>query len=196
MFKKVIIGFLVLIIIAAGLGCIQFYSIISTGEQQQPQQNDVIIVLGAGVWANGPSPSMQGRTRHAAALYHQGYAQHLIVSGGLGDYPPTEAKAMQELLIQLDVPAESIILEEQSVNTEENIAYSKELMDQQGLNTALIVTDVFHLKRALLIAKKQGLTASGSAVKDSVLYTNKSLLLKYSWREVIALFVYKLRGSI
>ena len=53
---------------------------------------DVIVVLGAAVWPGGqPSPALQRRVMHAVDLMQRGYAAYLLVTGGMGQYPPTEA---------------------------------------------------------------------------------------------------------
>lgn len=165
----------------------QYVSISHVGETSEPTQADVIIVLGAGVWPNGPSPALLARTNHAAEIYKQGFAKQIILSGGLGQYPPTEAEVMQDILLAQGIAEEVMYLETEAVNTEENLAFSKVIMEEQGWTSAIIVTDVFHLKRALLIAKKHGLTASGAPVKETVLYTNAALKFKYTLREVAAI---------
>src|SRR5882724_3797868 len=61
---------------------------------------DVIVVLGAAVWPGGqPSPTLQRRVMHAVDLMQQGYAVYLLVTGGMGHYPPTEAEVMQRLAV-------------------------------------------------------------------------------------------------
>lgn len=180
----------VIILIGIAWCLYQYYSITQIGEADEPENADVIIILGAGVWENGPSPALQARTKHAAEILKEGYAKQVILSGGLGDHPPSEAEAMQKILLELGVSQEQIFLEDQATNTEENIKYSKKIMDQQGWKTALIVSDTFHLKRALFIAKDQGIEAYGGPAKNSVLYLNKSLRVTYTLREVAAITKY------
>ena len=81
-----------------------------------------IVILGAAVWADGPSPTLQRRTGKALALWQRDPSQHLIPCGGLGQHPPTEAEAMRALLMDHGVPATHILSEDQSTNTYENIA--------------------------------------------------------------------------
>lgn len=177
-------------LLGLGWSLFQYHSITQIGEVVDLENADVIIILGAGVWENGPSPALRARTNHAAELLKQGYAEHVILSGGLGDYPPSEAEAMKEILLQLGISPEQLFLEDQAVNTVENIKYSKEIMDQQGWKTALIVSDTFHLKRALFVAQDYGIEAFGAPAKNSVLYQNKSLRVSYTLREVAAISKY------
>jgi uncharacterized SAM-binding protein YcdF (DUF218 family) len=180
----------ILILMGLCWGVYQYISITEIGDSSHPEEADVIIILGAGVWASGPSPALEARTNHAAQIYEEGYAKRLILSGGLGDHPPSEAEAMQNILLEMDLEREVLFLEDQAKNTEENIKYSKEIMKEQGWDTAVIVTDTFHVKRALLIAKDQDIKAYGAPAKNSVLYQNRSLRVSYTLREVAAITKY------
>ncbi len=115
-----------------------------------------ILILGAAVWANGPSPTLRRRTAHAAALWQTMPAARLIPCGGLGRHPPTEAAAMQALLIAQGVPPSQITPEDRSTNTLENIRNGARLAWGDDL---IIVTDPYHARRALLVARHFGLTA-------------------------------------
>ena len=120
-----------------------------------------IMVLGAAVWRNGPSPTLTRRTRHGAALFHQGRGDIVIVCGGLGRFPPTEAQAMAQILQSEGVPQSAIRLEDTSTNTVQNIRNALPLLD--GTRDVLIVSDAYHLPRAHLIARREGLHVSTSA---------------------------------
>ncbi len=190
--KKRVVIFIIVLMILAGGGTYQYYSILHVGEHAEPQPADVIIVLGAAVWPQGPSPALQARIYYATRLYHEGYADKLILSGGLGENPPTEAEAMAVAASVLDVKADAMYLEKEARNTRENLAFSKNIMEENNWETAIIVTDVFHIKRALLIAGDLGLSASGAPAKNSVLYHNRNLKIRYTIREVLALTNYYL----
>lgn len=182
----------ILILIGLCWGIYQYITITKIGDFSQPKEADVIIILGAGVWENGPSPALEARTNHAAQIYGEGYSKRFILSGGLGDHPPSEAEAMQKILLEMDLglDQEVLYLEDQAKNTVENIRYSKEIMTEQGWDTAVIVTDTFHVKRALLIAKDQNIKAYGAPAKNSLLYQNRSLRVTYTLREVAAITKY------
>ena len=131
----------------SGLAAIDGY-----GQQDRTQPADVIVVLGSKVYPGGrPGPALTRRTRHAAALFRQGFAAHVICSGGLGPNPPTEAAAACGLAETLGVPAAALIREEQSHSTEENALYTAALMRARGWRTAILVTDGFHLYRAAML---------------------------------------------
>lgn len=76
------------------------------GWNTAPKRADVIIVLGAAVWANGPSPALMERITLAETLYQQGYAATLITTGGIGRFYPTpEGSAARQVLISHGIPA-------------------------------------------------------------------------------------------
>ena len=118
------------------------------------------LILGAAVWADGPSPTLKRRTLHGAALYHAGKIDRIICCGGLGKHPPSEAEAMAHLLQNEGIPTADIILEDQSTTTGENIANALPLLDTSSVT---IITDWYHAPRACLVARRAGLKATGSA---------------------------------
>lgn len=114
------------------------------------------LILGAAVWPGGqPSPALRRRTEQAARAFHAGRAERIICCGGLGRHGPSEAEVMRDLLLAAGVPAQVIVLETRSSSTWENIAEARALCPE--MREALIVTDGYHMPRARLIAKAQGL---------------------------------------
>jgi uncharacterized SAM-binding protein YcdF (DUF218 family) len=124
-----------------------------------------IVILGAAVWENGPSPTLRRRTLHGAALFHAGHGNVVIACGGLGRFPPTEAQAMAHILEDAGVPKSAIWLEDTSTNTVQNIRHSLPILRNLGETRVVIVSDAYHLPRAWLIAQREGLTATTSAPK-------------------------------
>ena len=125
---------------------------------------DVIIVLGAAVWPDGqPSPALRQRLSHAIHALQSGMGERLLVTGGLGKHPPAEAHLMQQLALAADVPCANIHIEDQSTSTWQSAEYCTRFMRRHGWSTALIVTDRFHLPRALLMFRSLGVHAMGSA---------------------------------
>ena len=121
---------------------------------------DAILILGAAVWANGPSPTLRRRTEHAMQLWHSGAAPMIIPCGGLGQHPPTEAAAMRRMLLDGDVPTDAIQLEDKSTTTLENIKNAKRLLPGPKI---IIVTDSYHGSRALMVARHLQLDAQISS---------------------------------
>ena len=121
------------------------------------------LILGAAVWADGPSPTLRRRCLHGADLYHQGKVQHLIGCGGLGRFPPTEAAVIGSVLQTQGVPTDRISFEDRSSNTLENIQLALPILNQLGTTDLMIITDWYHAPRARLIARRLGLTATSSS---------------------------------
>jgi uncharacterized SAM-binding protein YcdF (DUF218 family) len=104
----------------------------------------------------------------AAKNYLDAHPETLcIVSGGQGPNEPySEAFAMKKYLLEKDVLAERIIMEDQSTSTKENLLYSMMLMEKNSPDlekTAAIVTNDFHIFRSLMLAEHVGIDASGIA---------------------------------
>lgn len=139
--------------------------VVAYGEVERAQPADVIIVLGAGLRPDGaPSAALRRRASHAATLYERGYAPRLLCSGG---YPSariqrSEGNACREVLLELGIPDHAIFIEERSRSTEENAVYSKQVMEQNGWQTALVVSDPYHLFRAGIIFTQVGVSHSVS----------------------------------
>lgn len=124
---------------------------------------DVAIVLGAGTSNGEMSPVFQERVNHGVWLYQNGYVGRLILTGGVGQgNEKSDAYTAKQYAMAQGVPAEDILLEEQSVITQENIANAKKLMEEYSFSTAIIVSDPLHMKRAMLMAKDYGIKAYSS----------------------------------
>lgn len=125
---------------------------------------DVIVVLGAAVWPGGqPSPAMRRRVLHAIALLQQGYAQTLLLTGGIGKHPPAEAEVMQRLALAQGVSGERVLLEAQATTTFESAWRCRAILEQHRYTRVLLVTDRYHLPRSLLAFRSCGIQTTGSA---------------------------------
>lgn len=153
---------------------------------------DYVIVLGARINGTTVSRSLAKRLDTAYDYLMEHKDAIALVSGGQGtDEQITEAEAMKRYLMEKGLQEERIIKEEASTNTDENIAYCRALIGDQQASVA-IVTNSFHLYRAVKIGKKQGL----QKVYGIAAPTNKVMALNYYAREGLAVVSYKLRGRI
>jgi uncharacterized SAM-binding protein YcdF (DUF218 family) len=165
--------------------------------QHTPAPADAIVLLGAAVWTGGrPSPTLLRRIKHAAALYHAGAAPVIVGCGGLGNHPPAEADVMKRELIVLGVPESAIRTETRSRNTLENAVFSARILRREKLENILIVSDRYHLPRAVLCFKTLGFSASGSGPGRSVSKTPLNRWLYACLRETAAypLYLAKMRA--
>lgn len=134
-----------------------------------PQPADTMIVLGAGINMDGyPRSTLQYRLDRTAALYNEGYAPTVIVTGAQGDDEPMpEAYAMRNYLVSKGVPEEAIFCEPDSYNTRQNLQNAKAIMNENGMESAIIVTSDYHLWRSLHLAEDLGIAASGAGAKNA-----------------------------
>ena len=141
------------------------------------QNLDYIIVLGAQVREDGPSAVLKYRLDAAIDYLNKNPNTVCIVSGGQGANEPfSEAKGMEEYLLDKDIEGNRILLEDKSTNTVENIQNSKELLERE-YNGVGIVTNNFHVFRAVRIAKVQGLEGvCGIAADSNILYLPNNIL--------------------
>ncbi len=121
------------------------------GLNQYPHSTaDVIVVLGAGVNRDGRAgPALTRRSTLGAELYHAGMAPIVVCTGAQPvGRPTTEARACRDVLLRLGVPADAILLEENSRSTEENAIYTQQLAQQHAWDSIIVVTDSFHAVRS------------------------------------------------
>lgn len=118
-------------------------------------RGDAIVVLGAKLFSDGrPSPAFLGRIERAAELFAAGAAPLVLFSGG---GTPSEASAGRAYARTLGIAEAACLLEEQSTNTFENARYSAALLEARGIRTVVVVTDGFHLLRAVRLFELHGL---------------------------------------
>lgn len=142
---------------------------ISTGPEEIPDARaDVAIVLGAAVEGDRPSPVFRERIAHAIALYREGRVGRLLLTGGRGAGDSVaESEAAQAMALAEGVPAEAILIETQSVTTMHNLVEAQLLMRDSGLESALVVSDPLHMRRAMQMADTLGIDAQPCATPSS-----------------------------
>lgn len=122
-----------------------------------------IVLLGAMLTPDGqPGPALLRRTDHAAALYALGRARVVLATGGPEGADLTEAEAMRRRLRDQGVPDGAILLEPRARDTYQNALFSIPILRAEGLGRAILVTDRYHLPRALMLFRLMGCPASAS----------------------------------
>jgi len=150
-----------------------------------------IVILGAAVWLDGPSPALVRRVTHAASCHAASPADLVVPCGGLGLHPPAEATVMRDMLIAQGVPATRIVAEDRSTTTFENLAFAAKILRDHGIGDILIVSDRYHGTRALMVARGLGLSArfSGPPMPGPLTARHARALT----RETFAILGYRLR---
>ena len=128
------------------------------------QPFEVAIVLGAPARPDGsPSPAQRRRVLAAVALVREGRAERLLMSGGPVLHPAPEAAMMRDLALAEGVAPERVLVEDRSINTIDNARRSGPIIAHHRWRRLALVTDVFHLPRALYVFRRFGLAATGIA---------------------------------
>lgn len=159
-------------------------SLIVTADKTPPKEDCTVIVLGCQVRGDDPSLMLLARINTAYDYLLKHPDVPCIVTGGKGDDENiSEARCMRDILVEKGISPDRIYMEDRAVNTVENIAFSKQIIEENGLSTnTAIVTDIFHEYRASRIVKDAQLMY-GSVPADCVWY----LLPTYYVRELIAI---------
>ena len=170
--------------------------VVSAGRGAADPEAQWVVVLGAGV--NGETPSLTLRTRiDAAAAYLEEHPDvPVVLSGGQGPGEAiTEAECMRRALVRRGVDESRLYPEERSTSTQENLRYSRAILEELGVDPAqrvAIVTSDFHLCRARLMWG--GDTAAVPAHLPSALYF-QCLTVNYFIREAFGLAAYFVYGG-
>lgn len=179
---SIILAFLALTIGISGFTISSTRNNVHTIAQVEEQgiHADVIVVLGASVFANGtPSDILADRLEVAADLYKAGAAPTIIVSGDNRESHYNESDAMKDYCVELGIPSDAVYIDHAGYDTYASIYRAHY---EYGANSVMVVTQAYHLYRALAIAQGLGMQATGVAA-DKGDYDNQMM---YSIREAIA----------
>ncbi len=168
MLKILMITILILcVLIGMILLSINFYVVnktkskIVTEKQAKELENvDCILVLGAGIWGDKPSPMLEDRLLQGIALYNNQTASKIIMSGDHGKEEYDEVNVMKDFAIEKGVKSEDIFMDHAGFSTYDSVYRAKEIFKAQKI---IIVTQKYHLHRALYVAEKLGIEAYGVA---------------------------------
>ena len=138
----------------------------------RPKAGAPAIVLGCEVRGEKPSRALSSRIDAAAAYLQENETAVAILSGGKGSGERiSEAACMQRELVKRGIAPERLYVEDTSRSTRENLINSGKILEEKGLGQdAAIVTSEFHCYRAMLIAKKEGISAGAVPAKTFWLY--------------------------
>lgn len=155
-------------------------NILTEEQAAQLQGVDCIIVLGCQVRSDGsPSHMLEDRLKRGVALYDLGAAPKILMSGDHGTVTYDEVDAMKRYAVDADVPSVDVFMDHAGFSTYETMYRAKEIFQAEKV---LIVTQTYHLYRAVYIAEQLGLEAYGVAAE----YREYSGQLARDVREVLA----------
>lgn len=165
------------------------------GGKDRSKPSDCAIVLGAAAYGNKPSPVFAERINHAVELHRSGTVKYLLFTGGrVTAADKSESAVARTYALAAGVPAGSILTEEYSRTTGQNLQEAKRVMGLHGLRTAVIVSDAPHLKRAASMAADIGIEAVTSPTPTSR-YRSFGAKAGFLVREVFFLHGYWFTGQ-
>ena len=138
--------------------------ILTPEQAAQDGQFDCILVLGCQVWSNGtPSRMLGDRIDRGLELYKAGAAPKILMSGDHGTVSYDEVNAMKRIAIEAGVPSEDVFMDHAGFSTYESVFRAKAVFQARRV---LIVSQEYHLYRALYCARALGLDACAVAAED------------------------------
>ena len=189
---------LVAIAVVGSLGLTVFatYRIFEQGQRDERAAADAIVVMGAAQYDGTPSPLFAARLDHAVNLFLDGVAPRLIVTGGMAEGDrTTEAASGRDYAIAHGVPADAIQVEDRSRTTLESVRAVAALMADDGITSAVFVSDPSHMLRVLRMASDAGIQAYGSPTRTSPLNGDPVATADAFIHELGALAVYLVTGE-
>ena len=154
--------------------------ILDVDEASEKKDVDCIIVLGAGVRADGtPSKMLKDRLDKTIELYNSGVSETIIVSGDHRTKDYDEVNTMKNYLIDAGIPSECIFMDHGGLSTYDSMYRAKNIF---SVKKAIIVTQKYHMYRAIYVAKSFGIDAYGVSAKE-ISYSGQT---KRSIRELLA----------
>jgi uncharacterized SAM-binding protein YcdF (DUF218 family) len=164
---------------------------------EEPGITRVAVVLGTQVLPGGrPSRTLEARVLRAARLYAEGEACLLIPTGGIGEYPPSEAEVMARILREEGVPEDAVLLEDRALNTRDSALLVGAMADKLGVESVVVVTDPLHCVRTVAAFERVGLRAWAEPVYTSPMWRGKWLRRGQLAREMVALAWYGIRYGV
>lgn len=170
--KKILIIMLLLLLLAAAGVMILFGingyvkasardRIISLEEAEELEEVDCILILGAGVWDDGsPSQMLEDRLKQGIKLYEAGVSDRLLMSGDHGRLNYDEVNAMKQYAKDAGIPSGNIFMDHAGFSTYESLYRARDIFKADKI---LIITQEYHLYRAIYIAEGLGIEVYGVA---------------------------------
>ncbi|MBQ8681411.1 MAG: YdcF family protein [Bacilli bacterium] len=153
--------------------------VISNEQAKDLTDNDCILILGAGIYGNNPSPMLEDRLLQGLSLYENNVSPKILVSGDHTTENHDETNTMKDYLVGHKVPSQDVFMDHAGISTYDSLYRTKQIFKAGKI---IIVTQEYHLYRALYIADKLNIEAYGVASNPRT-YLNQE---KREIREILA----------
>ena len=185
-----LLGFLTFGVWLLSLAAVWFWS-----RRDDARPAAAIVVLGAAQYGGRPSPVLRARLDHAIDLFHRGFAERIIFTGGVGDRDTTsEAAVAQRYAIEHGIPARAILIETIGRSTSESMQQVATLMEAAPSRDVILVSDPFHMLRLRLEARRLHLRAYTSPTTTSPISRSVRRELPYFAAEAFKVPVAWIKG--
>ncbi len=183
--------FLLLFVVIAGviipLGLNAYVYAVTAGDRyteiEQVPPQPIAIVFGAGVWEDGtPTPMLADRVQAAVDLYKIGRVQKILMTGDNSRPDYDEVQAMSFYAQERGVPVTDILLDRAGLSTYDSCYRAQTLL---GIQQAVLITQRYHLPRAVYTSRKMGIKAVGLGTPDWGIFRTDSMSY-YTFREFLA----------
>jgi len=165
---------------------VAFVFVLVTAQVDERHPADAIVVLGAAQYNGRPSPVLRARLDHALALYRDGFAPTILVTGGIGrGDKESEAMVARRYLLGQRIPDSAVVMQPQGRSTAASMTAVAAWLAGRGEHTALLVSDPFHMLRLRLEARRTGLEVYTSPTETSPISDNPGLELEYLAAEAV-----------
>jgi uncharacterized SAM-binding protein YcdF (DUF218 family) len=173
---------------------VTFVQVWQVSRRDDARRAQAIVVFGAAQYNGTPSPVLRARLDHAIALFRQGYADVVVVTGGrVGNDPSgTEASVSAKYLAEHGVPDSAVLREVRGRTSWQSLASAAAFLKQRGIRRVILVSDGFHALRVRAMAKELGLTAYTSPSRASPIRGMRKL--PYFVKETAAVSVGRVFG--
>jgi uncharacterized SAM-binding protein YcdF (DUF218 family) len=167
-----------------------------TARQDERPKSDAIVVLGSAQYNGRPSSIFAARLEHAIQLYRQGVAPVVVTVGGKksGDQF-TEAEAGREYLNENGIPSQALLAVPTGVDTLESMRAVAGAFRSRGWHGAVLVSDPWHVMRAVRMADDAGISAVGSPTRQGPAVQTRATQFRYILRETAAYLLYRATGE-
>lgn len=132
----------------------------TTEEASQLNDVDCIMVLGCGVYNGQPTPLLEDRLKRGVAVYRSGASPKILMSGDHGQEHYDEVNTMKQYALDAGISEDNIFMDHAGFSTYESMCRAKEIF---GVDKMIIVTQKYHLSRAVYLARMLGIEAYGVA---------------------------------
>jgi uncharacterized SAM-binding protein YcdF (DUF218 family) len=168
------------------LWLISAVSVVIWSGRDEARPAQAIVVLGAAQYAGKPSPVLRARLDHALELWNRHLASLLILTGGTGTGDTTsEAAVGRKYARKRGVPDSAILVENEGRTTSESMRAVAGMLEVRGLQSALLVSDPFHMLRLRILARRFGFTPYTSPTRTSPIDPNREERWKYIFSESV-----------